>query len=108
MTLEEFEREVYDTTTASSICGIPVVRRQTPSFLNLRVPIGMDQFIDAFFNEVTGTVAFAPVESERRIFGADNTGDWHLHPFEDPSRHDPLPSAMSFREFVAAVEEHLH
>ena len=49
-------------------------------------------------------MAYALVRRGRRAFGADNTGGWHIHPFDDPERHDPLPDAMLFAEFVAQVE----
>lgn len=104
MTLAEFERQVFAVATASSICGIPVVRRLTPTSINLRLGVTTGGFIDAFYNEQTGTMAYALIRQGRRAFGADNTGGWHVHPFDDPERHDPLPSAMPFAEFVAEIE----
>jgi hypothetical protein len=26
---------------------------------------------------------------------------WHVHPFDAPARHDALPEAMAFQDFVA-------
>jgi hypothetical protein len=42
-----------------------------------------------YFNEVTGTTAFALIEKEGRIWGIDydNRRGWHLHPVEDPATH---------------------
>jgi hypothetical protein len=57
-----------------------------------------------FYNEQTGTTAYALVHQGRRAFGADNTGGWHVHPFDDPDRHESLPDPMSFAEFVAEIE----
>ena len=37
-----------------------------------------------------GTTAFALIHQGQRIFGADNTGGWHIHPFAAPERHDLL------------------
>ena len=104
MTLAEFERQVFAVATASPICGIPVVRRLTPTSVNLRLSVTAGGFIDVFYNEQTGTMAYALVRRGRRAFGADNTGGWHIHPFDDPERHDSLPDAMLFAEFVAQVE----
>jgi len=56
-------------------------------------------------NEVTGTTAFALIQNDGRIFGADNTGGWHLHPFGDPEKHQRMNDGMSFSEFVAAIEK---
>jgi hypothetical protein len=104
VTLAEFERQVFEVAMASSICSIPVVRRLTPTSINLRLSVATGGYIDAFYNEQTHTMAYALILRGRRAFGADNTGDWHVHPFDDPERHDPLPAAMSFAEFVAEIE----
>jgi len=107
MTLIEFERQIFAVTAASPICGIPVIRRLTPTSINLRLDIVPDGFIDAFHNDQTDTSAFAFVQHGRRVFGADNAGGWHIHHFGAPERHDPLPSAISFQDFVTAIEQHL-
>ncbi len=104
MTLDDFEQQIFTVAVASPICGIPVVRRLTSTAINLRVSVTTGDLIDAFYNEHTGTTAFALIRQGQRAFGADNTGGWHIHPFDDPDRHDPLPGAMSFAEFVAEVE----
>ncbi len=104
MTLSEFEQQVFAVAMVWPLADIPVVRRLTPTSINLRVNLTTGSFIDAFYNEQTGTMAFTLVRQGRRVFGADNTGGWHVHPFADPDRHDPLPDAMSFAEFVAEIE----
>ena len=107
MTLVEFERQVFATALVSAICGIPVVRRLTSTSINLRLDMTTGGFIDVFYNEQTGTVAYALIQQDKRAFGADNTGSWHVHPFDDPERHDPLLGAMPFAEFVAEIERHI-
>jgi hypothetical protein len=104
MTLDEFQRQVYSAAAASPICDIPLVWRLTSTSIKLRIEIASGGFIDAFFNEQTGTAAFALIRRGARVFGADNTGGWHVHPFEDPTRHDPLANPMTFGEFVATIE----
>jgi hypothetical protein len=106
VTLREFERQVLAVAMASPMCGIPTIRRLTSTSINLRLNVTTGGFIDAFYNEQTGTTAFALIRNDQRIFGADNTGGWHVHPFADPNRHDPIPNPMSFAEFVAEVERH--
>jgi Ethanolamine utilization protein EutJ (predicted chaperonin) len=106
VTLAEFEQQVFAVAMASPICGIPAVRRLTPTSINLRVDVTMGGLIDAFYNEQTGTTAFALVRQGQRVFGADNTGGWHVHPFASPERHDPLPGAMTFAQFVAEIERY--
>lgn len=106
MTLLECEHQVFAVAVASPICGIPLVRRLMPTSINLRVPVTVGGFVDVFYNEQTGTTAYALIQGGQRVFGADNTGGWHVHPFEEPTRHDSLSSAMSFAEFIAEIERH--
>jgi hypothetical protein len=104
VTLAEFEQQVFSVAIASPICGVPAVRRLTATSIALRVGVSTGGFVDAFYNEQTGTTAFAFIRQDRRVFGADNTGGWHVHPLADPDSHIPLPEAMSFAQFVAAIE----
>ncbi|MGH7594864.1 MAG: hypothetical protein ACREOI_00865 [bacterium] len=107
MKVNDFIYEIFATARASPICGIPVIRRLTPTSVNVRVPITGGQFVDTFHNESSGRTAFALIKNNRRIFGADNTGGWHLHPFDDPTQHDPLNAPMTFSEFIQHIESHL-
>ncbi|MFQ5811655.1 MAG: hypothetical protein ACE5I2_00445 [Anaerolineae bacterium] len=106
MTIAEFEHQVFLVAIASPICGIPIIRRLMPTSINLRVPMTVGGFVDAFYNEETDTTAYALIQGGRRVFGADNTGGWHIHPFDDPVYHQALPGEMSFAEFVAEIERH--
>lgn len=105
MTLAEFAREVGAVATTSAIYHIPSVRRLTPTAINLRVPTTCGGFVDAFYNEQTGTMAFAFIRQGQRVFGADNTGGWHVHPFADPDQHAPLPEPMTFAAFMVEIEQ---
>mgnify|MGYP001208117450 CR=1 FL=1 len=105
MSVQDFVHEVYHAAAFSSLCGIPVVRRLTATAANIRVPVHSDAFIDAFYNEQTGRTAFALIRNNQRLFGADNTGGWHLHPFHDPQQHIPLSSPLSFAEFLRMLEQ---
>ena len=106
MTLGEFEAYVFAVALASDICDIPTIRRLTATFINLRIDLFAGGFVDAFYNERTGTTAFALVRDGQRVFGTDNAGGWHVHPFADPDRHVLLQGEMSFAEFVAEIEWH--
>lgn len=64
-------------------------------------------FIDVFYNEPTGTAAYALILNGRRVFGADNAGGWHIHPFDDPERHNPLGGAISLSKYVDEIELHV-
>lgn len=104
MTLEEFQRQVFVAAISSPVCDIPLVRRLTPTSVNIRLDVKSGGFVEAFHNEQSGTTADALVRNGKRVLGADNTGGWHLHPCADPKRHDPLPGPMPFAEFVLLVE----
>ena len=105
MTLVEFERLVFATALRSSICDIPSVRRLTSTSISLRISIESGGFIDAFYNEQTDTTAFAFIRKGRRLYGADNTGGWHIHHFSDPSQHEPVEEPLPFAEFLAQIEQ---
>ena len=105
MTLVEFEQQIFAVAMRSSICDIPAVRRLTSTSISLRVSIATGGFVDAFYNEQTDTMAFAFIREGQRLFGVDNTGGWHVHPFSDPARHDPLADPLSFAEFVDEIEQ---
>jgi hypothetical protein len=104
VTLAEFEAEVYAVALGSTICDIPMVRRITSTSISLRIGLKSGGFVDAFYNEQTETTAFALVDQDRRVFGADNTSGWHVHPFSDSARHERLENPMSFAEFVVEIE----
>ena len=105
MTLGEFEQRIFSVALDSPVCAVPATRRLTATSISLRVDILTGGFVDIFYNEQTGTMAFALIRDGRRVFGADNTGGWHMHPFADPGGHTPLPDAVSFADFVAKIEE---
>lgn len=106
MTLDEFQRVIFQVAVASPICEIPAVHQISSTSIKLRIEVTAGGFIDAFFNEQTGTTAYAWVRNGQRVYGADNTGGWHMHPFNDPGRHDPLSGQMLFSEFVAEIEQY--
>jgi hypothetical protein len=106
MTVDEFESDVFAVAAASAICGIPVIRSLMPVSINIRIPMTIDGFIDIYYNESTGTTAYALIQNEQRVFGADNTGGWHVHPFNNPAGHNPMPGVISLAEFVEQIEQH--
>ena len=106
MTLIEFERDIYVIAADSPICNIPTIRRLTSTSINLRVNVTLGGFIDAFYNAYTGTIAFAWICHGQRAFGADNTGGWHIHPFEAPEDHRALSGLMTFAAFVEQLERY--
>jgi hypothetical protein len=54
-------------------------------------------------------VWLALIEGGQRIFGVDREGgEWHLHPYNTPDKHEPLPEGLEPRpllRFLARVED---
>lgn len=61
-------------------------------------------FISVYRNFVTDKTAFAWVVDEKRVYGADNTGGWHIHPLENPSSHVNT-EPVKLKKFMKKVEE---
>jgi len=51
-------------------------------------------FLEIYYNEQTGTTAFALIENRKRIWGIDydNVREWHEHPIENPEIHKAITS----------------
>ena len=65
------------------------VRERTDSTLSLKMYIRPGLFVHAFIGEMTGSLYFALIEGNQRIFGIDRESDhWHVHPFEAPHKHE--------------------
>lgn len=71
---------------------------------------GGERFIRFFFNQTTGTLAFALIVRQQRAWGIDydNQRGWHLHPVNNPNSHvsiDPLsiPAIVAMLQDVLAL-----
>ena len=82
---------------------------QTDKTISLRLYIREDIFVQAFLGEISNSLYFALIEGSRRIFGIDREcGEWHIHPFNAPHNHAPLPEGLEPRPlltFLAKVEQ---
>jgi len=89
------------------IQSLEVVER-TDATLSLRLIIRSNLFVHAFVGELTSSLYFALIESERRIFGIDRVfGEWHVHPFEATHQHEPLVEGLEPKpllKFLSKVE----
>jgi len=105
LTLEAFEAQVTSACAASPVVvGVSTVAAGV-TWLHLRAHFADASFADAFYNEATGKTAFALIKDERRIFGADNKGGWHWHPFDAPETHIQSPDAIAFKDFLSRIED---
>jgi hypothetical protein len=104
LTLEFFENQVSAACAASPIVTSVSMTDSGVTWLRLRAYLNDGSFVETFFNEATGRTSFALIKDNRRIFGADNTGQWHWHLFESPDEHTPTNEVISFDEFIQRIE----
>lgn len=99
MTLQELYRQIVNASARSAfVTGIEIIILEEP-VLKLRAHVGALAFVEVFFNEETGKTSFALIKDGKRLFGADNTRGWHIHPFDSPESHGPCEE-MSFENFL--------
>jgi len=71
-----------------------------------RVLLENDRFLQVYFNEQTGTTAYALIEDEHRLWGVDydSLRGWHEHPLNRSAQHCDV-SPMTPRDVVEALTE---
>ncbi len=71
-----------------------------------RAILKKNRFLQVYFNELTGTTAFALIEQDKRVWGVDfdNMRGWHLHPLENADSHFNI-APMSIEEIVEALAD---
>ncbi len=64
------------------------------------------RFLQIYFNEQTGTTAFALIEEGKRIWGIDfdNIRGWHIHPIKNPEGHYEI-SPMRLEDIIRALTD---
>ena len=80
---------------------------QTEIFvLKGRVILKKNRFLQVYFNELTGTTAFALIKQEKRIWGIDfdNIRGWHLHSLDNSEGHRNI-DPMDIQEIVRALAD---
>lgn len=105
MDVEAFAGELLRALAASGIFGAVSLQTEGPVAKG-RAQAGEGLFVRFYFNETTGTLAFALIRGQDRIWGLDrdNLRDWHLHPASAPSTHVAV-EPLSVAEIVARVRE---
>ena len=112
VSMEDFERQIELACSKSPIVKSVILFSSTESSNLWRIVLNADSvievsFIDVYYSEIIGKTSFAHIKNNQRIFGADNAGGWHWHPYEDPQRHDFVDKEIAFAEFLKRVEENL-
>ena len=82
------------------------VRERTDFTLSIRFCIRSGLFVHAFIGEITGSLYFSLIEGNQRIFGMDREyGNWHLHPFGAPNKHEPLVEGLGPKPLFTFLSE---
>jgi hypothetical protein len=94
MDVKEFVDELLGALADTGLFERVALRAEGP-IVNGLAHVRDDLFARFYFNESSGTIAFALIEKQQRIWGIDydNRRGWHLHPAHDPAHHvgiDPL------------------
>ncbi len=71
-----------------------------------RVYLEKKRILQVYFNQITGTTAFALIEEEKRLWGIDfdNFKGWHLHPLESPESHKDINPPSSIDEIMKMLK----
>jgi hypothetical protein len=66
-------------------------------------------FVQLFYSRRSDRFSLALVGPTGRLYGRDRQhGQWHRHPFDDPTTHEPTPEGLSpqpIHQFLSEVEE---
>ncbi len=101
--------EVREATDQTWFIGGTDVTERSGSTVSLRLHIRADLFIHVFMGESSGSLYFALIEMDQRIFGIDREcGEWHRHPYENPHIHEPMEQGLEPKpllKFLSRVEK---
>lgn len=100
LTAAEFAHYALACTKRYPIIKSMAVDIQDNVIVKIRLTISAAKFIDLFYNSDTQTTAYTLIENQKRVFGSDNTGGWHIHPKNDPESHQPLKAPISLADFL--------
>lgn len=87
LSIEEFHKRLVDAFRKYHPGGDLEINEMSILRLKVRYYIAVSLFIDVFYAFRTEKVSFAVIQKGKRVFGIDNLGDWHSHPFERPEDH---------------------
>lgn len=109
MNVVEFEREARETLAKFPFLErieIVDIHREA---IKLKLYAMEGFYVQAYFNNATGTRNFVAILTNKRIFGRDcDRKGWHQHTFENPEGHNLSPEGrneVSLTEFLAELQE---
>ena len=104
VSLEEFEQMIISSCSNLVFVESINILASTETSHLWRITLIDKSIVDVYYSESTGKTSFAQIKLEQRIFGADNAGDWHWHPRENPSLHVRTHEEITFEEFMKKLE----
>jgi hypothetical protein len=107
--IEELRSEALEAVEKTWFIHSLLVVDQTDQTISLRLVIRSNLFVQAYLGELSGSLYFALIEKNQRIFGIDRVfGNWHIHPYGSPFEHKPLDEGLEPKPlftFLARVEK---
>lgn len=82
---------------------------RTDQTVTVQLVIDNELRVQAFLSQRSDRLSLALIGPAGRLYGRDRQhGEWHMHPFSSPERHEVTPEGMSPRallQFMAEVQE---
>lgn len=103
LTAAEFARRALVCAKRYPAIKMVAVDIQDNIITKIRFTVSTANFIDLFYNSDTQTTAYTLIQNKKRVFGADNTGGWHLHPKTNPDSHRPLKTPILLADFLKSA-----
>jgi len=94
MSIEEFKSHVVYGLSNYIPHGQLEIDEMNPVRFKARYHVEASLFIDIFYAIRTGKISFAVIQKGERVFGVDNLGGWHCHPFGKPKDHKPIAKPL--------------
>ena len=105
VTASEFSKEIMRLCSESKVVRNYNVKIHEGAIAKIRISLVDRSFIEVYYNFETGKISFAWIRNNKRIYGADNLGYWHLHPVDDPKGHIKS-GEIGFAQFLLDVEKY--
>ena len=94
MSIEEFKSQIAYALSNHIPHGQLEIDEMNPVRFKARYHVEASLFIDIFYAIRTGKISFAVIQKGERVFGVDNLGGWHCHPFGKPKDHKPIAKPL--------------
>ncbi|MBI3600376.1 MAG: hypothetical protein HY097_07010 [Nitrospinae bacterium] len=104
--IEEIFQSVVKISQSDTVTELKIIEK-TKSILKARLYFSEELFVQVYVNTRKPKRSYALILNDKRIFGKDCVFNiWHLHPFENPDKHDESEFAkksVTVEEFVEAA-----